>query len=301
MLPLCTVVNGKFCVMNGGLRENKEELADVVSSASYWASFSTTPGIQQLSDWPFSTFGPDVVDEFLNRNGFGALVMSNQRNVNGYHVDCDGKVVIVSSGRGGPRPVKSGIAIITGKELEMKAYDMNTVVPITVHAEGDSPGLNGIFAKLRKDFDVFSPEVLSIVKVVPYPAVMDIVPVGSVVTNTYDVAYMSFPIPGQASIIFCFPCPLLVEAYTIESAALCKNNDHMKTWKLMGSNDGESWEVIDEQKDVDELNGPLATKTFRVKNGGRFQILKLWQHEKNHRGNWNICLQHIDFFGTLDN
>ena len=299
MFPLCTVVNGKFCVMNGGIRENKEQLADVVSSASYWASFSTTPGIQQLNDWPFSTFGPDVVDEFLNRNGFGALVMSNQKDVNGYHVDCSGKVVIVSSGRGGPRPVKSGVAIITGKDLEMKAYDLNTVVPITVHAEGDSPGLNGIFAKIRKDYDVTSPEVIGIVNVMAFPVAMDIVPVGSVVTNTYDIAYMSFPIPGQASIIFNFRVPITVEAYTIESAGLCKDNDHMKTWKLMGSNDGSSWEVVDEQKDVDELNEFFARKTFKVKNVGRFKLLRLWQHEKNHRGNWNICLQHIDFFGTL--
>ena len=75
----------------------------------------------------------------------------------------------------------------------------------------------------------------------------------------------------------------------------------MKSWKLLGSDDLENWSVIDERENVDELNGPLCHKVFDVQEDKRkfFRFVQILQHEKNHRGNWNLCLNHFDFFGKI--
>ena len=75
----------------------------------------------------------------------------------------------------------------------------------------------------------------------------------------------------------------------------------MKSWKLEGSNDGNYWIVIDVQNNVEELNGPMCNQVFGIKDNARefFRFIRILQHKKNHRGNWNLCLGHFDLFGTI--
>lgn len=296
--PFCTILNQKFCVVNGGVSGKTFE--ETSARESLWGYFDSKSGVHRRPEVPFFTFGPDIVNEFLENNRCEVLVVSGQKQVDGYKIDLDGKVVCVSSGLIGARPLKSGIAKITGKEIEMEAFDLNTVIPITVHADGDSPGLNGLFAKIRQDYDVRSAHEMGLFRVVSSSEDQDIVPVTSVVSSGNGIAFMTFPQPGNSHIAFVFMTALTIEAYTIQSALLPRGNDHMKTWKLMGSNDGRTFSVIDERHDVEELNGPLATKTFRVQNPGTYKLIMLLQHERNHRGNWNLCVNHVDFFGTIE-
>ncbi|KAH0787159.1 putative serine/threonine protein phosphatase type 5 [Histomonas meleagridis] len=296
--PFCTIVNDKYFVINGGIPVSND-INVVASPESYWGETSNTLGIQRKAPVSYYTFGPDVVNDFLSANKFELLIRSGQKKADGFQYEYDGKVLNISSGRGGTRVHKSGVAVITGDGVTPNSYDLNPRFPITVHAETDSPGLTGIFYKLRHDFDIENPMDLNLFYVKSSSPIEDIPPVETVVSSTYSFGFMTYPTPGNSHIAFIFKGLITVEAYTIESAPLNKGNDHMKTWKLLGTNDGKTLEVIDERSNVNELNGPLATATFKVKDPKPYKMLILLQHEKNHRGNWNLCLNHIDFFGTL--
>lgn len=56
-----------------------------------------------------------------------------------------------------------------------------------------------------------------------------------------------------------------VTAYTITSAAEIPERDP-KAWRFLGSADGTSWTLLDEQKDVSPWQARMSPKTFPVKN-----------------------------------
>jgi hypothetical protein len=73
----------------------------------------------------------------------------------------------------------------------------------------------------------------------------------------------------------------------------------MKTWQVFGSNDGQTWILLDEQKDTVELNGPGYRKAYAVANHTPFKLIKLVQNAQNHRGNWNLCILRFELFGKV--
>ena len=55
--------------------------------------------------------------------------------------------------------------------------------------------------------------------------------------------------------------------YTIKSCNNGTNGNHLKSWKIEVSEDGNSWTKVDEQKDCPSLNGPHQTHTFPIDDG----------------------------------
>jgi hypothetical protein len=105
--------------------------------------------------------------------------------------------------------------------------------------------------------------------------------------------------PGQW-IAFKFPKHLVhLTEYTLKSANSKKGWNHLKSWVIEGSNDGENWTEIDRREDNNDLNGKGNVMTWRCENPMRARIIRLRQIGKNHRGTDDLQLNAIEFFGQL--
>jgi hypothetical protein len=244
----------------------------------------------------YYTFGPDVTAAFLAAHGLRLVVRSGQPLGGGVSYAHDGRVLTVSS-----RFMNSngGVATITGTEIAARALRLAPVVKVEVHHDDRSGHLAGLFARLYREFGC-NPAQIGIVRVQPVPSRgSEIVPPSTLLDGSCPWGFMSAPAPGAGVAVALPGFVVTVEAYTIESAALNPGNDHMKTWQLLASNPGEDWTVLDERKDTTELNGPLHWNTYKVAEPRPYRVLLLKQTERNHRGNWNICLNRLEFFGKI--
>ena len=60
---------------------------------------------------------------------------------------------------------------------------------------------------------------------------------------------------------------IIPNSYTIRSIdGWGQNSDHPKSWIIECSNDQNSWEIVDDVKDCNYLNGSYLVHTFEIKN-----------------------------------
>lgn len=76
--------------------------------------------------------------------------------------------------------------------------------------------------------------------------------------------------------------------------------DFMNAWKIEGSDDKESWKVIDSQKTRD-LQSFMAEKYYDCKPSRPFRFFRIMMTEKTTRDFYFMGLHAIEFFGTLYN
>lgn len=104
-----------------------------------------------------------------------------------------------------------------------------------------------------------------------------------------------------------------MKSYSIRTSYYLKDCFHPKSWKFMGSNDHQNWELIDIKENNDELNGPQRTSRFECTNqNGFFRYIKYIQIENHRRKiqysrgkqNMEMCqyiigLSAMEFFGSI--
>lgn len=98
-------------------------------------------------------------------------------------------------------------------------------------------------------------------------------------------------------------------SYTIRSLSRFYYQCQPKTWKFIGSNDHEKWEMIDFKKDNDVLNKGYCIGHFECVRTGKFyryiryvQIRNWNQYEtykQCHNYRYIISLSSIEFFGSI--
>lgn len=292
--PIITIVNRKFCVLHGGLPEGVA--LEQVSSGSFWGEISNNPGVRRDPGTVYYTFGPDVSAAFLSAHNLSCIVRSGQPLDGGVSYGHDSRVLTVTSRF---RNSTGGVATITGTDISARILPLAPVVKSEVHHGGPHKHLNGLFARLRREFGR-NPADIGVIRVITVPdADRDFCPVTTLLGKDITFGFMSLPIPEVGVAVIAPGLCITVEAYTIESAALQPGNDHMKTWQFLGSDDGENWTLVDERKDTIELNGPLHWHTYTVAEPRPYRAYLLKQNEPNHRGNWNICLNRLEFFGKI--
>lgn len=89
--------------------------------------------------------------------------------------------------------------------------------------------------------------------------------------------------------------------YTLRSHDNSANCCHPKNWVLEGSNDGNYWEIINEQENCSLLNGSLLSYTFQIQNleNKEFQFIRMRQTQSCWDGSHNLSIDSIEFYGTL--
>ncbi|KAA6374393.1 MAG: putative Serine/threonine-protein phosphatase 5 [Streblomastix strix] len=110
-LPICSVINKRIFVVHGGLFTRRDVTLDEIRHVNrfaepgeeiggenlmtqmLWSDPMEHPG-QRQSLRPFGcSFGPDVTDEFLDRNQLQMIIRSHEFRLHGYSVEQGGKLV----------------------------------------------------------------------------------------------------------------------------------------------------------------------------------------------------------------
>jgi hypothetical protein len=94
---------------------------------------------------------------------------------------------------------------------------------------------------------------------------------------------------------------LYVTEYTLKSPNNKAGWNHLKSWVLEGSDDGENWDEIDRREANNDLNGRSKVKTFTCQQPAKVRKLRLRQIGKNHHNADDIQLSGVEFFGRLFN
>ncbi|OHS99020.1 hypothetical protein TRFO_08569 [Tritrichomonas foetus] len=92
---------------------------------------------------------------------------------------------------------------------------------------------------------------------------------------------------------------LEMTGYTLKTYNFPKNYNHLKSWQVLGSNDENTWKIIDSRDDNETLNGPLMFHEFEC-HGEPYRYIKIMQKGPNHNGKNIMIISGIEFFGKLD-
>jgi hypothetical protein len=73
----------------------------------------------------------------------------------------------------------------------------------------------------------------------------------------------------------------------------------MKNWVLQGSNDNNSWFLLDSRSNNNELNGKSQTAIFSVSSPQTVRMVRIYQTGKNHDNDDHLTLSAFELFGSL--
>ena len=82
-------------------------------------------------------------------------------------------------------------------------------------------------------------------------------------------------------------------------------NHFPRSWQLDGSNDNETWIMIDNQPNTNQLNGANKKYTFQVSNPGKYRYFRftntdsVWKINDLNIPEYFFCLAKVEFFGNL--
>jgi hypothetical protein len=74
---------------------------------------------------------------------------------------------------------------------------------------------------------------------------------------------------------------------------------HLKSWLVETSEDGETWLEVDHKEDNNKLNGESRIGTFAVASGKECRFIRLVNIGRNHRGSDQIWISAWEIFGSL--
>lgn len=89
--------------------------------------------------------------------------------------------------------------------------------------------------------------------------------------------------------------------YQIKSIPYSSNSNHLKTWKVEGSNDNSSWTKLDEQSNCNYLNGNGNSHLFTVSNPNsmEFRYIRICNTGPDACNSQFLMLGSVEFYGNL--
>jgi hypothetical protein len=92
---------------------------------------------------------------------------------------------------------------------------------------------------------------------------------------------------------------ILPSHYAIRSGPFTVGAQHLKSWIVETSQDGEEWEEIDKRDDDNESNGPERLRIFAVGSERLCRFVRLVNIGRNHVGNDRLSMSAWEIFGTV--
>jgi hypothetical protein len=95
--------------------------------------------------------------------------------------------------------------------------------------------------------------------------------------------------------------PVNLAAYVIRSADNVSDLRHPKSWLVLGSDDEENWESVDQKDNVPYLTNRSVSVAFQVAEPSEhfYRYLKIIMTDANFRGDWIFRFSQIEFFGGI--
>lgn len=94
-----------------------------------------------------------------------------------------------------------------------------------------------------------------------------------------------------------------LEYYTLSCPEDKPDKSQPKSWKLLGSNDGNSWTLIHQMTDCKKMNTRKPTMVFKCSQSTEFythfKFVQLENHSKSPESKYEFTLNHIEFFGEV--
>lgn len=88
--------------------------------------------------------------------------------------------------------------------------------------------------------------------------------------------------------------------YVIRSCDYDKDSEHPKTWVIEGSNDDQTWDLLDEQKTNASLNGPTSINSFPLKQlNKKYRFIRMRQLENWSGDSYFLNINNFEIFGIL--
>jgi hypothetical protein len=75
--------------------------------------------------------------------------------------------------------------------------------------------------------------------------------------------------------------------------------DHLKSWLVETSVDGENWREVAREEENKQLDGEWFTGTFPVAGGGECRFIRLVNIGRNYAGNDALMISAWETFGNL--
>ncbi|KAA6360905.1 MAG: putative Serine/threonine-protein phosphatase, partial [Streblomastix strix] len=144
-LPICAIINRRIFVVHGGLftrtnvrldeirRVNRftepgEEGGETLMAQMLWSDPMEQPG-QRQSLRPFGcSFGPNITDEFLDRNQLQMIIRSHEVRLQGYSVEHGGKLITLFSAPSYMQDTNKGAYLrLSGTNLEIHPFQYTSV------------------------------------------------------------------------------------------------------------------------------------------------------------------------------
>jgi hypothetical protein len=87
--------------------------------------------------------------------------------------------------------------------------------------------------------------------------------------------------------------------HTIRMNGFGPGQEHMKSWFVETSADGESWQEVVREEDNKQLNGRFKTGTFALSDGGECRFIPLVTSGKNYMGDDQLRISAWEVLGKL--
>lgn len=96
---------------------------------------------------------------------------------------------------------------------------------------------------------------------------------------------------------------IILTDYTIRSHSFGSKYANPRNWKIMGSIDQKTWEVLDNITDNSSLDGSYSVNTFHIDSKNienkKFRFIQIQATGNNWQGDLRLCFNAIEFYGTL--
>lgn len=114
-----------------------------------------------------------------------------------------------------------------------------------------------------------------------------------------DSVYSDSRFPNQWLCINMFS-QFTIRHYSIKTFHGKEKRAHMKSWVLEASDNGSDWIIIDQRKDTNDLNGTYKWAVFSASPQKSFAMYRIRLTDKNHRGDHELLLARLEFFGAYE-